>query len=85
MAWKLIKDSFHVMKVTFVDGNKRTLYSIDWRYSFFQYRSAEIGFSRYRKRMSEWGSRAVWVSIYINDGKKTGKLIEEYKNGIKIH
>lgn len=85
MTWKLGQDSFHVMRVVFIDGNKRTFYSIDWRHGYSKYRGPEIGLSRYRKKMGEWGNRAVWVSIYINDGKNTGKLIEQYENGIKIY
>ena len=85
MAWKLKQDSSHVLRVKFIDGNKRTLYSMDWQHQFSKYKDPEMGLSRLRKKIGEWGYRAESVAIYINDGKKTGNPIERYANGTKIN
>lgn len=84
MSWKLGQDSAYKLIVWFIDGNVRTLYSIDWRHKFSKQKDAQLGLNRYYKKIQEWGNRAETVEIYINNyGSKSGDLIERYHQGIK--
>ena len=81
--WKLGQDSYHKLVVWFADGNVRTLYSIDWRSRFSPQRDVMLGLNRLHRRIAEWGTKALIVEIYQNDGNNTGRPIERYQLGIK--
>ncbi len=81
--WKLGQDSYHKLVVWFADGNVRTLYSIDWRSKYSPQRDMELGLSRLRRRVSEWGAKALVVEIYENGHGTSGRVIERYELGTK--
>lgn len=85
MAWKNGPDSFHKLIVWFVDGNVRTLYSLDWRHSSSKIRDEKIGFERFYKKIAEWGARAGVVEIYVNIyGTKGGRKVARFENGMQV-
>jgi hypothetical protein len=62
--WRLERDSFHLMRVYFKDGKKRTFYSRDWKHAYSSVRNPDIGFENYRKMIQKWGEDARTVLIY---------------------
>lgn len=85
MPWKCGPDSFRKLIVWFVDGNIRTLYSLDWRHEFSKTRDERIGLERLYDEIAEWGSRAKVVEIYENIyGTKAGKKLERFEYGMKV-
>lgn len=80
-GWKLGRDSYSKMIVWFVDGNIRTMYSIDWRHRYSQQRDRKIGLGRYRKKIIEYGLRAKSIEIYDT---VSGELLYKYKDGKRV-
>ncbi len=77
-GWKLGRDSFSKMICWFKDGNIRTMFSFDWRHRYSKRRDRLIGLERFRKKVSEYGSRAGIIEIYDN---QSGAKIERYFEG----
>lgn len=80
-GWKLKIDSNSYLRIWFKDGNVRTLYSLDWRSKYSVY-DTELGFSRLRKKISDYGSLANGIILYSNDTKEP---LEEYFEGKRIN
>ncbi|MBI3519520.1 MAG: hypothetical protein HY062_09220 [Bacteroidetes bacterium] len=85
MAWKLGQDSFHKLIVWFVDGNKRTRYSIDWTHKYSRTRNQELGMKRLYKEVEKWGTRAQVVEIYENIyGTQNGPKVARFEFGMQV-
>ena len=84
MKWKLGQDSSYKLIAWFNDGNTVTRYSLDWVHQYSKNKDPNLGLVRLRKLLSEYGSNAEVVCIYINKyGTKQGQEIEKYYQGIK--
>lgn len=80
-GWKLIRDSFHKMLVTFDDGTQITRYSVDWRHAYSKNRDPNIGFENYRKLMRKWGEKAKKIVIY---NRASDTIVAKYYEGDEI-
>ena len=77
-GWKLKKDSISKLLVYFKDGNVRTLWSLDWKHKYSRVLDRNLGLSRLRKKVSDYGIKADVAIIY---DKGTGIEIEKYFEG----
>ena len=80
-GWKLGRDSFSKMICWFKDGNIRTMFSIDWRHRYSKIRDREIGLERFKKKITEYGTKANTIEIY---DKATRKKIGKYYEGDEL-
>lgn len=69
-GWKLKRDSINVMVVWFTDGNKRTMYSLDWKHKFSPHKDETIGWLRFYNLKKRYGIRALGMLISKNDSDK---------------
>ena len=77
-GWKLKRDSLSKLLVYFKDGNARTLWSLDWKNKYSRYLDRNLGLSRLRKMVKDYGVKADVAIIY---DKATGQEIEKYFEG----
>ncbi|MBI9036089.1 MAG: hypothetical protein JEZ03_16635 [Bacteroidales bacterium] len=77
-GWKLKRDSLSKLLIYFKDGNVRTLWSLDWKNKYSKFLDRNLGLSRLRKKVTEYGLQADVAIIY---DKETGKEIEKYFEG----
>ena len=85
-GWKLKRDSFNVMVVWFVDGNKRTMYSLDWVHRYSAHRDERIGWIRFYKLKKRYGGKALGMLISKNDHEtpQLRTLVKLFSKGVEI-
>ena len=66
--------------VWFVDGNRRTYYSLDWKNRYSKARDVNLGMRRLLKLVTKYGEKASVIEIY---DIASNKLLKRYERGIK--
>lgn len=79
-GWKLGRDSFSKMICWFKDGNRRTMFSLDWHHRYSKRRDRLIGLERFQKKANQYGKLASTIEIY---DKETGEMITKYRDGVE--
>ena len=79
-GWKLGRDSQSVLRIKFMDGNKRSFYSRDWKHKSADFSSRELGLTRLRALIKQFGEKGMAAAIF---DLISGNKLEQYLFGRK--